>query len=92
MFSRLKRHFQKHSGEILRIDIDGVDIMCKIACVTRGKRNQTRGETMMTENATSSEAYNTGYEAHVQGELRTANPYPAGSWDAEAWLAGWDAA
>lgn len=39
-----------------------------------------------------SEAYATGYEAHVQSEPRTANPYPAGSWDADAWLAGWDAA
>lgn len=47
---------------------------------------------MMMTDVTGSEAYNTGYEAHVQGELRTANPYPAGSWDADAWLAGWDAA
>ncbi len=37
-----------------------------------------------------SEAYNTGWEAMVQGELRTANPYPTGSWDAGEWFAGWD--
>lgn len=40
----------------------------------------------------NSQAYHTGYEAAVQGEARTANPYAAGTWDAQAWYAGWDAA
>lgn len=35
------------------------------------------------------EAYHTGYEARVQGEPKSANPYPAGSWDADEWTAGW---
>lgn len=39
---------------------------------------------------TYSEAYNTGYEACLQGEPRTANPYPTGTWDADEWYAGWD--
>lgn len=38
------------------------------------------------------EAYHTGYEARVQGEPKSANPYPAGSWDADEWTAGWTAA
>jgi hypothetical protein len=38
-----------------------------------------------------SEAYNTGFEASKQGEGRDANPYPAGTWDAKNWDAGWDA-
>lgn len=41
----------------------------------------------MTQNR--SEAYHTGYEAHEQGEPKTANPYPAGSYDADEWNAGW---
>lgn len=39
-----------------------------------------------------SESYHTGYEARKQGESRdnvTAH-YPAGTWEAEQWLAGWD--
>lgn len=36
-----------------------------------------------------SEAYHTGYEAHVQGEPITANPYPAGSYDEKEWIDGW---
>lgn len=47
---------------------------------------------MRTEINTNSEAYNTGYEAANQGELRTANPYLAGTWDSDNWFAGWDAA
>ena len=43
-------------------------------------------------NTIRSEAYHTGYEAHEQGESRTANPYPVGSWDADEWFAGYDAA
>ena len=46
----------------------------------------------MTTINTNSDSYNTGYEAHVQGEPRNANPYPAGTWDADNWFAGWDAA
>jgi molybdopterin-guanine dinucleotide biosynthesis protein A len=37
-----------------------------------------------------SEAYNTGYEAAEQGEENSANPYPAGSYDADEWIAGWN--
>lgn len=37
-----------------------------------------------------SQAYDTGYEARVQGEPKSANPYPAGTWDAEEWIAGWN--
>ena len=40
----------------------------------------------------NSEAYNTGYEAKLQGEARNANPYAAGTWDAANWTAGYDAA
>ena len=39
----------------------------------------------------NSDAYNTGYEAANQGEPRTANPYAKGTWDSNAWFAGWDA-
>ncbi len=38
---------------------------------------------------TNSEAYNTGFEARVQGEPKTANPYPVGTVDADNWIAGW---
>ena len=38
----------------------------------------------------SSDAYNTGFEASKQGEGRDANPYPAGTWNAKNWDAGWD--
>lgn len=44
----------------------------------------------MTTTTTRGEAYHTGFEARSQGEARTANPYPAGSWDADEWFAGWD--
>ena len=37
-----------------------------------------------------SAAYHTGYEAHYQGEPRSANPYAAGTFDAREWFAGWD--
>ena len=45
-----------------------------------------------TNETTRSEAYETGYEAHEQGEPRNTvtSHYAAGSWDAEQWLAGWD--
>jgi len=46
----------------------------------------------MSDINTKSEAYNTGFEAKTQGEPQSANPYPAGSWDAKNWAAGWDAA
>ena len=39
----------------------------------------------------SSDAYDTGFEASKQGEGRDANPYPAGTWEAKNWDAGWDA-
>lgn len=42
-----------------------------------------------TEIDKKSEAYNTGYEARVQGEPITANPYANGTWDADQWAAGW---
>ncbi len=45
-----------------------------------------------TEINVNSEAYNTGYEAAVQGEARTDCPYAAGTWDRDNWLAGYDAA
>lgn len=51
--------------------------------------NETE-KTMSNENR--SEAYHTGYEAHQQGEARTANPYAAGTYDSSEWFAGWDAA
>ena len=41
---------------------------------------------------TNSDAYNTGYEAALQGEPRNANPYAAGTWEAANWSAGWIAA
>jgi hypothetical protein len=34
------------------------------------------------------EAWHTGYEACVQGERSTDNPYLAGTWDSEQWAAG----
>lgn len=37
-------------------------------------------------------AYHTGYASSVAGELRSTNPYVAGSWDNDDWYAGWDAA
>ena len=56
-------------------------------------RREPRGTTMTaTTINTESEAYNTGYEAAVQGETRKACPYAAGTWDADNWLAGYDAA
>jgi hypothetical protein len=45
----------------------------------------------MTTNR-DSDAYNTGYEAALQGEPRNANPCAAGTWEADNWCAGWDAA
>lgn len=45
---------------------------------------------LMTATNDRSQAYHTGYEARVQGEPKSANPYPAGSWDADEWLAGWN--
>lgn len=41
---------------------------------------------------TNSEAYNTGFEAKTQGESRSDCPHAAGTWDADNWLAGFDAA
>lgn len=41
---------------------------------------------------TDSDAYNTGFEAAKQGESRKDCPYAAGTWDADNWLAGYDAA
>ena len=46
----------------------------------------------MSKINTESEAYNTGYEAANQGEPRTACPYLSKTWDADNWLAGYDAA
>jgi ribosome modulation factor len=46
----------------------------------------------MTDINTNSDAYNTGYEAAKQGESRSDNPYAAGTWDSDNWLAGYDAA
>jgi len=43
----------------------------------------------MSDINTKSEAYNTGFEARVQGEPVSANPYPAGTVDAINWSAGW---
>lgn len=48
------------------------------------------GEMKMSE-IENSEAYNTGFEASAQSDPRTANPYAAGTWDSDAWFAGWDA-
>ncbi len=45
----------------------------------------------MTATNTTSEAWNTGYEAAKQGEATTANPYPTGTWDAANWDAGYEA-
>lgn len=39
-----------------------------------------------------SEPYHTGFEAHEQGEPRTANPHGAGTWDWYEWFKGWDEA
>ena len=36
-----------------------------------------------------SDAFNTGFEAASQGEPQSANPYAQGTWDSEAWMAGW---
>lgn len=37
-----------------------------------------------------SDAYNTGFEAAAQGELRDANPYSAVTWDRDEWFRGFD--
>jgi len=37
-----------------------------------------------------SDAYNTGFEAAAQGELRTANPYSAVQWERGEWFNGFD--
>lgn len=39
-----------------------------------------------------STAYHTGYEANVEGEPRSANPYPYNSYDWDQWNDGWDEA
>lgn len=53
-------------------------------------RDTTNGRREMNATITQrGEAYHTGYEARVQGEPKSANPYPAGSWDADEWTAGW---
>ena len=44
----------------------------------------------MTTMTTRGDAYHTGYEARAQGEPRTNNPYPVGTWDAGEWFSGWD--
>lgn len=44
----------------------------------------------VTATANRSQAYHTGYEAHEQGEARTANPYPVGAYDSDEWFAGYD--
>lgn len=36
-----------------------------------------------------SEAYNTGFEAANQGEPKSSNPYPAGTWNSDNWIAGY---
>ena len=41
---------------------------------------------------TRSQARETGYEAHEQGEPRSANPYAVGTWESDEWFAGWDEA
>jgi len=46
----------------------------------------------MNDINTNSDAYNTGFEAANQGEPVSANPYAAGTWDADNWAAGWKAA
>ncbi len=38
------------------------------------------------------DAYHTGFEAHEQGESRSENPYPRGTWDYGEWFSGWDEA
>lgn len=45
----------------------------------------------MSKINTNSEAYNTGYEAAVQGEARNSNPYAENTWDWINWFAGYDA-
>lgn len=47
---------------------------------------------MSMPTTTRGEAYHTGYEACNQGDDRTTNPYSTGTWDADEWFAGWDAA
>lgn len=37
-----------------------------------------------------SEAYNTGYEAAIQGAPKSANPYGPDTYDHAQWDAGWD--
>ena len=37
-----------------------------------------------------SAAYNTGFEAATQGELRDANPYAVVTWDHDEWFRGFD--
>lgn len=57
------------------------------------RKQRNEGETKMTT-INRSEAWQTGYEAHEQGEPRSAvaEHCPAGGWNAEQWLSGWDAA
>jgi hypothetical protein len=49
------------------------------------------GNGTVSEINEDSEAYNTGYEASIQHEPRTANPYASGTWESDNWFAGWDA-
>lgn len=37
-----------------------------------------------------SDAYNTGYEAAAQGELRSENPYADVTWERDEWFSGFD--
>lgn len=39
-----------------------------------------------------SEAFETGFEACMRGEPRSANPYAKGLWTYDQWVLGWDAA
>ena len=70
----------QHGGSFACTGVDGLSLADVVARMTAGEIN------------TNSEAYNTGFAAAEAGEDRTACPYAAGTWDANNWLAGWDAA
>lgn len=66
-----------------------VDIVCTMIADTD---NNTHAREMKMSTEQHSDAYNTGFEAHEQGDSRSDCPYATGTWDASEWLAGWDAA
>jgi ribosome modulation factor len=66
-------------------------LVAEAQAASDGMSEREDGEGCLVTALVNSDAYNTGFEAALQGEERTSNPYAAGTWDSDAWLAGWDA-